>query len=344
MWEANMKNNFPNLPALLDEPDKLKLSESPLLINIPPSLKLFILLGVVLLLALWVFIRNVNYSEKIIARGFLNNKDGVTRVYSSQRGTMLQTLVHSGDFVKKGEPLFVLSTKDIYSEQPRHLLTVINHQLLNYNSDVLKKKQELVSLRRLLKNGYVTRDTLLEKESQLSALIRQKDELLIQKIKLTDHKNAIRSPVDGTVTNILATPGQMVDPNQLLMNILPKDASLVVELFVPVAQSGFLKKNSEVLIHYDAYPFAVFGTDKAVIKNIGQSVLNDLDELNKPLKIKYPYYKVVAHLVASSALRGSAEIALKQGMTLDGIILGAKKTLWSWMMTPVRQRFVEFFL
>jgi membrane fusion protein len=309
-------------------------------VNPPPSLKFFCIVGGLLLLALGVFVQKIVFAEKIMVRGYLNLSQGLMGIYALKSGTIIRTKVHAGDHVHKGDVLFI---QDVHSNYKPRLLTILHHQLQSIQHVIDRKKNEISFLRPLIKKGYVTQAVYLEKLTQLSEVMRQKDSLLIQQIQLSEEHDLIRAPMDGVVTNLLAKKGQFISANKLLTHIMPKNAHFIAELLVPVPQSGFLKLHDEVLVHYDAYPFEYYGVDKAEIISIGQSVLTDQAE-DKPIKISQPYYRVIAQLSLLSSQNQRKKVHLKQGMTLQAIIVGTKKTLWQWMTMPLYRHVGEYFL
>ncbi|WP_026069578.1 hypothetical protein [Legionella tunisiensis] len=67
-----------------------------------------------------------------------------------------------------------------------------------------------------------------------------------------------------------------------------------------------MNKDNKIIIRYDAYPYERFGTYKATIKEISQSIITD-DEEEKPILIGEPYYKITAELDKQSVKVYGAE-------------------------------------
>jgi membrane fusion protein len=123
-----------------------------------------------------------------------------------------------------------------------------------------------------------------------------------------------------------------------LAKILPDGADLIAEIFVPVPQSGYLKKNHAVILQYDAYPAAHFGFHKARISDIGSSIMMEKEE-DKPFAMKDPYYKVQANLQSQWIKVYGKNKLLSQGMTFSAWILGPKRKLWQWVLSPLYSRY-----
>ena len=89
-----------------------------------------------------------------------------------------------------------------------------------------------------------------------------------------------------------------------------------------------------MIIRYDAYPYARFGTTKASIREIDQSILTD-DEESNPIRIGQPYYKAIAILDKQSVKVYGRDKTIQQGMTLSAVIIGSKRKLWQWILDPL---------
>ncbi|MHC5234361.1 HlyD family type I secretion periplasmic adaptor subunit [Brucella sp. LJL56] len=70
----------------------------------------------------------------------------------------------------------------------------------------------------------------------------------------------ITSPIDGTVQlSSITTVGQVIAPNTELMRIVPADAKLEIEAFLPNKDIGFVEAGQPAIIKVEAYPFTRFG-------------------------------------------------------------------------------------
>jgi len=67
----------------------------------------------------------------------------------------------------------------------------------------------------------------------------------------------IKSPIDGTVSNVVVDAGETVTPGVPVITVInPKD--LTVEIQIDQADIGQVKKGADVLVNADAYPDEVF--------------------------------------------------------------------------------------
>lgn len=175
-------------------------------------------------------------------------------------------------------------------------------------------------------------------DAQYAALMNlEKEKNRVESELLQYKQNAsylVRAPLDGIIATLSYKEGQYTVAHKALIKIVPKNADLVAELFIPVRQSGFISKNTTVRIRYDAYPFARFGTYEAKIGDISKTVLTD-DEEDNPIKIGQPYYKVTSILTRSVIPVYGVPKKIRHGMTLSALIVGEKRSLWQWIFDPI---------
>ena len=136
--------------------------------------------------------------------------------------------------------------------------------------------------------------------------------------------------------------GQYTKSAKPLAQIIPVDTEFVAELFIPAKNAGFLNKNNQIFIRYDAYPYEHFGSYQAVIADVSQSIMTD-DEEDKPLQIREPYYKVTAKLASQYVRVYGVNKKLQHGMTLSAVIAGSKRKVWQWILDPLYSYYGVFF-
>jgi membrane fusion protein len=288
-------------------------------------------LGIILL---FIF---AEVSEKFIVKGYLNSNKGVVRVYPNKLGIIIKQYVKQGDTVKKGDPLFLIDTSYDGLANTKHpgILDQLTKRRDSLAHEIHIKLAYIQELKKLLKKKYIPLTTYTEKHEELVSLKNNMHMLDSEIIRYKQELSYImRAPSDGTVSSLMYTLGQYVNPAKSMLKILPDNAELVVELFIPIQESGFIIKDNKVIIRYDAYPYQRFGSYQAVIQTISQSILTDQEE-DKPLSIGQPYYKVVAHLDKQFVTLYGADKKLQQDMTVTAVIVGAKRKIWQWVLDPI---------
>jgi membrane fusion protein len=145
----------------------------------------------------------------------------------------------------------------------------------------------------------------------------------------------IRAPIAGRVSTLLATVGQNADPQRLQLEIIPDDAVLHAELFVPARAIGFVHAGLPVRILYDAFPYQHFGTHRGHIVKTSQTILTSA-EAGGPIKLTEPAYRVTAALERPDVDAHGQTIALQPDLLLKADIILERRSLMSWLVNPLR--------
>ncbi len=145
----------------------------------------------------------------------------------------------------------------------------------------------------------------------------------------------IRSPVSGTVTALQARDGQWQATNTPLLAVMPKDAQLQVELFVPSRAIGFIAKDQRVKVRFAAFPYQRFGIYEGKIAIISKHVLLP-SELPTPLvELKEPVYRLTVNLDQQYVNAYGKAFPLQAGMSLEADIILENQTLFQWILDPL---------
>ncbi len=143
----------------------------------------------------------------------------------------------------------------------------------------------------------------------------------------------LTAAVDGTVTALLAKPGQAVQAGQPLLSVLPGDGLLEAELLVPSRAIGFVEPGDRVMLRYQAYPYQKFGHQHGRVERISRSALGP-GELGNAQATE-PYYRVTVALARQAVVAYGREEPLRPGMLLDADILGERRRLVEWLLEPL---------
>lgn len=106
------------------------------------------------------------------------------------------------------------------------------------------------------------------------------DELVQEIIRIRKRREllTIRSPVDGVVQlSSIATVGQVVSPNVEIMRIVPSDAVLEIEAYLPNRDIGFVTEGQPVIVKVEAYPFTRFGIIEGAVARISTDAVPEPD-------------------------------------------------------------------
>ena len=208
----------------------------------------------ILIICFFVF---AQFSEKFIVKGYINSTKGIVTVYPNKIGIIKKNFVKLGQHVKLGEPMFLISTnkEGIYLDKNSDILSKLNQKILFFNKEIKYKKKELHNLKKLVNNHYLSKTDYHNKQQDLFVLQNEKKELEMEIIKYKNSQSHIvRAPISGIISSVMMHQGQHIIPTKPLAKLLPDKSKLIAELFVPVKNAGFLKKNTAIIIQYDAYP------------------------------------------------------------------------------------------
>lgn len=157
-----------------------------------------------------------------------------------------------------------------------------------------------------------------------------------QKSRLeSEHALSITAPIAGKVTALQTTLGKTVGGQVPMMTILADNVQIEADIYVPSRAIGFIKPNQEVRLLYDAFPYQRFGSFKGSVAAVSRVIIAP-NELDAPLKIEEPVYKVKVRLDRQSVEAFGNQLPVQSGMTLTANIVLERLSFWDWLMAPLR--------
>lgn len=121
---------------------------------------------------------------------------------------------------------------------------------------------------------------LADNVEKLSEAARRVDELEQQVIKAEKRRSAmtITSPVDGIVqASAITTIGQVISAGSELMRIVPANAALEIEAYLPNRDIGFVAAGQTAVIKVEAYPFTRFGIIDGHVTRVATDAIPEPD-------------------------------------------------------------------
>lgn len=186
----------------------------------------------------------------------------------------------------------------------------------------IARSQEQIAVIRAERN----RDIAAQLVDARKKLQSQLEEL--KKAQEKDRLSRIVAPVDGRVNQLaIHTVGGIVTAAQMLMMIVPENATMEVEAWVPNKDIGFVRVGQKAEIKVDAFSFQKFGLINAEILEISPDSIEKADG-----KEKTTAYRALLSLDQNYISVADQQRALSPGMTVNAEI-------------KIRQkRVIEFFL
>ena len=143
-------------------------------------------------------------------------------------------------------------------------------------------------------------------------------------------RTMVRSPVEGTVKKInFNTLGGVVQPGMDLMEVVPLQDQLLVEVQIRPKDIAFLRTGLPAIVKITAYDFAIYGGLQATVEHISADTIQDENGQS---------FYIVRVRTEKSHL-GSLEnpMPIIPGMQTSIDILTGKKTVLNYLLKPINR-------
>ena len=147
---------------------------------------------------------------------------------------------------------------------------------------------------------------------------------------------AITAPESGIATAVTAEVGQAIDGGKPLVSIIPQGAQLQAHLYAPSA-IGFIRKDDEVLLRYQSFPFQKFGHARGVVISVSQTTLpvSEFTGIPSPGGNAEPLYRITVKLARQTLVAYGKPQPLQAGMLVEADVLQEKRKLYEWVLEPL---------
>lgn len=165
------------------------------------------------------------------------------------------------------------------------------------------------------------RAELSETQTRLSTLA-QGQLALVDRVRLAE----VRAPVRGTINMLMAnTVGGVVQPGKDILDIVPADDTLLLEVQIHPRDIGFLYLGQKAEVKFTAYDFAIYGGLPGVLEQIGANTITD-EKGNS-------FY--VAKVRTEHVSVGDDSRPILPGMQAEVHILTGERTLLHYLLKPI---------
>jgi HlyD family secretion protein len=193
-------------------------------------------------------------------------------------GRIAEILADEGDMVKAGQVLARMDTRDLQQSlekseaqvrQARRALEETRANLEQQRAQLTLATQEMDRAQALVKNGWITKQSLDQRQQQLDAAnaglhaatarVFQTEHLLeagehdVQLYKVNIADNTLVAPRDGRVQYRIANIGEVLPAGGKVLAIIDI-LSVYMDIYLPTADAGKVKTGSDARIVLDAYP------------------------------------------------------------------------------------------
>lgn len=206
-------------------------------------------------------------------------------------------------------------------------------------------EKELDMMRPLEKQGAVSEIEVLRLQRKLDELRdeyctgakKELNDLLAEISRLSETNQALRNklehtkitaPLKGVVKRVMVnTIGGVIKPGEDLVEIVPLEDTLLVEVHVLPADIAFIHPGQKVMVKFTAYDFAIYGGLQGTIENISADVIEDGKNES--------YYKILVRTDKNRLGTPENPLPIIPGMSVRVDILTGKKTILAYLLKPV---------
>lgn len=141
-------------------------------------------------------------------------------------------------------------------------------------------------------------------------------------------RTTLRSPVKGIVQRLFTTTvGGVVNPGSPVVEIVPQEDSLLIELRIKPADIASVRIGQTARLKFSAYDFAVHGSLPSKVTFISADTITDEDGNSYYLLRVKPERDYLGH--------PARPLPIKVGMTVEADIVTDKKTILQYLLEPV---------
>lgn len=149
-----------------------------------------------------------------------------------------------------------------------------------------------------------------------------------------EQRLVVRAPQSGTVSTVLAEPGQSVSPASALATLVPEGAVLQAQLYAPSSAIGFVQPGQAVRLRFEAFPYQKFGQQPARVLQVSRTPLaaNELSALALPAlgNGSEPLFRITVGMDGPPVAT-----PLSAGMRLQADVLLERRRLIEWLFEPL---------
>lgn len=193
---------------------------------------------------------------------------------------------------------------------------------------ISKIDSEILEINKKIDETYQINDS--ETRQKLNEIITSLRDLEANSIASTDQvfRTIVKAPSNGIVQKLhINTIGGSVKPAQDLIEIVPTDYKLIVEVKLLPKDIAFIYHGQKAIVKFSAYDFSIYGGLDGHVINISPDTITEKDDKT--------YYLV--RIETKKNFIGDKEKSMKiiPGMVADVDIITGKKTILDYILKPI---------
>ncbi|MEM7011898.1 MAG: HlyD family type I secretion periplasmic adaptor subunit [Verrucomicrobiota bacterium] len=136
------------------------------------------------------------------------------------------------------------------------------------------------------------------------------------------------SPVDGVVNEIhVTTTGGVIQPGEVIMDIVPEDETLLIQAKILPSDIGFLHAGQQAVIKFTAYDYSIYGGLDGIVEHISADTIQD--EIDRQ-----HYYQIKVRNEHGSLQKDGEQLPIIPGMVAEVDILTGERTVLQYLLKP----------
>lgn len=254
------------------------------------------------------------------------------------------------DWMEANAPDVAASERAVFERRQRALTT----RLKSLNRRIKNLDEKIDILRPLVEGGHEARLTLVEAEGEYNAA-RDEYEAVIANYRaeaareLAEVKTRanqagaredafrakvrhadVRAPAAGIVTAVhVKTIGAVVQAGTVLAEIVPDEQAVLVQARILSEDIGGVYPGQIAQVSLSAYDVSRYGNLEGEVQRIAQ---NTTQEQNMP-----PFYETLIAIPIPKLSKSDDEVEIVPGMTVMVDLIGQKRTVLNYIMTPLNR-------
>lgn len=209
-------------------------------------------------------------------------------------------------------------------------------------AEVIRLKKQVAEI-----EGHVTNRRNKYFQDAQAEMTKAEEDLATQEQVLAERtaifeRTELRAPSDGLVRKILlTTPGAKVRPGEVVMELLPTDSVLIVEVKLKPVDIAFIRIGLPAAIKLDAYDYSIYGILRGEVSYVSPDALTEDTRAGEQV-----YYRVHIRIDSGALAERNRESAKKAveiqpGMTASVDIRTGSQTVFAYLTKPVTKTFSE---
>lgn len=269
-------------------------------------------------------------SERNIVREQINQKQNTIKALQSRQATISENLGITQDLLDRKAQLetkgYVSKISFLETQQEANAMRGESQQIYaqveEARSAVKEYKDRLASLNTRFRDEAWKQLEAVENDIAENVKIQDKMKGRVDRLE-------VAAPARGLVKSLsVTTKGSVVTPGQTLMEIVPMDRPMVVDIRISPRHIGHLKLGQPVQVKVSSFDYSRYGAVAGSLEYISPSTFqNDAGER---------YYKGRVTLSQNHVGNTPDKNVIMPGMTVMADIVTGDKTILQYLLKPIR--------